>query len=505
MVSLSPIKPIRKPVVGLYSIGLKAYWAQFTGLEQRLKEYGGFIAKQMEQWADVRWYGLVDTEYAARDAGDWLNAQNVDLVFCHCATYATSTCVLPVHQTCKAPAVVLNLQPAARINYAHTSTGEWLAHCGACVAPEISNAFNRAGIPFHIVNGLLGLQQTPEVSVADENTADRPEAIQAWKEIMDWIRAASVASALRRCRFGFLGNTYNGMLDMYSDFTMLQAQTGLHVQVLEMCDLNESLLRVTEARQQEKLDEIHSFFEISGDSPSDPLVKKPTEEQLRWSAKVAAAQEEMVRHFDLDALCYYYHSADGNPYEVLQSGFIVGHSLLTAKGIACAGEGDLKTALAMKICDILGIGGSFCEIVVADYVDGTILVGHDGPFHIKISDQKPILRGMGVYHGKRGTGVSVEAKVKPGPITTLNVTQMADGRLKLIIGEAEATNGDIMTVGNTQTPVRFAQEPDRYMERWFAEAPTHHFALAVGHHAELLRKVGRLMGIQAVILSKSTL
>jgi len=500
MEPLSPIKPNRKPVIGLYSIGLKAYWAQFPGLEQRLRDYGIFIAGKMGRMADVRNFGLVDTEYAARDAGEWFNTQNVDLIFCHCATYATSACVLPVHQVCKAPVVVLNLQPAARINYARTSTGEWLAHCAACVAPELSNALHRAGIPFHIVNGLLGLADTPEISAADENTGDRPEAIRAWQEIEAWCQAASVTATLRRSRFGFLGNTYSGMLDMYSDFTMLQAQTGLHVQVLEMCDLNECLEQVSEAQEQAKLDEIQAFFEISGDSPSDPLVKKPTGEQLSWSARVAAAQEQMVRDFDLDALCYYYHSADGNPYEALQGGFIVGHSLLTAKGIACAGEGDLKTALAMKICDILGVGGSYCEIVVTDYIDGTILVGHDGPFHIQISDKKPILRGMGVYHGKKGTGVSVEAKVKAGPITTLNVTQTLNGRLKLIVSEAEATNGEIMSVGNTQTPVKFAQEPDLYMGRWFAEAPTHHFALAVGHHAELLRKVGVLLGMETVVL-----
>ncbi|MCL1982296.1 MAG: L-fucose/L-arabinose isomerase family protein [Clostridiales bacterium] len=500
MVTISPLKTTRKPVVGLYSIGLKAYWEQFPGLRERLLGYGRFIAERMGQWANVQNFGLVDTEYAAREAGERFSESGVDLVFCHCATYATSACVLPVHQMCKAPAVVLSLQPAARIDYARTSTGEWLAHCCACVAPEVSNAFNRAGIPFHVVSGLLGLHETPEISTADENTEGRPEAVRAWDEIEGWVRAASVAAALRRSRFGFLGNTYSGMLDMYSDFTMLQAQTGMHVQVLEMCDLNERLQRVSEAQVQEKLDEIHAFFEISGDSPADPLVTKPTGEQLLWSAKVAAAQEQMVRDFDLDALCYYYHSAEGNPYEALQGGFIVGHSLLTAKGVVCAGEGDLKTALAMKICDVLGIGGSFCEIALTDYIDGTILVGHDGPFHIKIAGKKPVLRGMGVYHGKKGTGVSVEAKVKAGPVTTLNVTQTVDGRLKLIVSEARATDGEIMSVGNTQTPVKFALAPDSYMERWFAEAPTHHFALAIGHHADLLQKVGTLLQIPTVVL-----
>ncbi len=500
MTALKPIKEIKRPRIGLYSSGLKAYWAQFPGMRERMVEYGQFIEKKMSQFADVKNFGLVDAESEARKSGEWFNAQNVDLIFCHCATYATSATIVPVHQICKVPVIVLNLQPTARINYEKTTTGEWLAHCGACVAPEISNAFNRAGIKYKVINGLLGLDYTPSISLTDENTAGRPEAIRAWAQIQEWIRAASVSRTLKHSRFGFLGNTYSGMLDMYSDFTMLQAQTGMHVEVLEMCDLDRLLKTVTDAETRQKLDEIKEMFEISGDSPSDPLVKKPSDEQLQWSARVSAAQEKMVLEYDLDALSYYYHSSDGNPYEKLQGGFIVGHSLLTARGIACAGEGDLKTALAMKICDILGIGGSFCEIVVTDYIDNTILVGHDGPFHIGISDRKPILRGMGVYHGKKGTGVSVEAKVKPGPITTLNVTQTIEGRLKLIISEAEATNGAIMTIGNTQTPAKFKMPPDEYMDRWFSEAPTHHFALATGHNASLLQKAGYLMEINTVVL-----
>lgn len=501
MLSPEPVKPGKKARVGLYSVGLRAYWEQFPGLRERLAEYGRFIAQRIAAWGEVYYYGMVDTESEGRKAGEWFNEQNVDLIFCHAATYCTSSAVLPVHQGCKAPVVFLNLQPAERINYEKTTTGEWLAHCGACPVPEFANAFNRAGIPFRVVNGLLGLDYTPAISLANETTHERSEAVRAWREIEEWVRAASVPRTLRHSRFGFLGNTYSGMLDMYSDFTMMQAQTGLHVEVLEMCDLDRLLREVTPQEIKRKLEEIHDMFEISGDSPSDPIARKPTVEQLEWSCRVAAAQEKLVKEYDLDALTYYYHGAPGGNYEKLQGGFIVGHSLLTARGIPCSGEGDLKTALAMKICDLLGTGGSFSEIVAVDYIDGTILLGHDGPFHIAISEGKPILRGMGLYHGKQGTGVSVEAKVKTGPVTALNVTQTGDGRLKLIIGEGESTDGPIMKIGNTQTPVRFPVHPDEYMAKWFAEAPTHHCALSLGHNATLLQKVGDLMNLKHVTLS----
>ena len=500
MQTLEPIKQIKKGRVGLYTIGLQAYWNQFPGLKERLIEYGSFIEKKMSEHGEVLNFGLVDSEKAARKAGEWFNEKNVDIVFCHSGTYSTSSAILPVHQICKAPAVILNLQPTERINYEETTTGEWLAHCGACPTPEIANAFNRSGIKFRVVNGLLGLDYTPSISLTNEKTNERKEAIRAWNQINEWIRAASVPRTLRHSRFGFLGNTYSGMLDMYSDFTMIQAQTGVHVEVLEMCDLDRLLKGVTASEVQSKMEEVYRFFEISGDSPSDPIAKTPTPDQLEWSCKVAVAQEKLVMEYDLDALSYYYHGAPKSEYEKLQSGFIVGHSLLTAKGIPCSGEGDLKTAIAMKICDILGTGGSFSEIVVVDYLDETILLGHDGPFHLAISDGKPILRGMGLYHGKQGTGVSVEAKVKTGTVTTLNVTQTGDGMLKLIVSEGISTNGPIMRIGNTQTPVKFKDHPDVYMEKWFNEAPTHHCALSIGNNASLFTKVGELLNCKTVTL-----
>ena len=488
------IKPPLKARVGLYSIGHAHYWEQFPGLRDRLLEYGKFIERRLNQWAEVFNFGMVDGEEKGRAAAEWFNQNNVDILLCHAATYAMSASHIAIPQICKRPVVVLNLQPAARMNYAKTTTGEWLAHCCACCVPEIANAYARAGIPFNVVSGLLGLEETPAISATDEVTVGHPAAVLAWREIEEWVRAASVVRTLQHGRMGFLGHTYPGMLDMYSDFTMIQAQAGMHVEILEMCDLARILPSVTEKEKEAKLQEVKQMFVISEDSEADPLARKPTPEQLEWACTVAVAQEKMVREFDLDALTYYYRGAPGNEYERLQEAFILGHSLLTASGIPCSGEGDTKTAIAMKICDLLDVGGSYCEIVATDFIDGTILMGHDGPFHIGIAHGKPILRGMGLYHGKWGSGVSVEAKVRQGPVTNLGVTQTRDGRLKMIVSQGYATDGETLRIGNTMTPIRFAKEPAQFMNEWFALGPTHHFAMSVGHNAKQFEKVAKLLG-----------
>jgi L-arabinose isomerase len=127
-------------------------------------------------------------------------------------------------------------------------------------------------------------------------------------------------------------------------------------------------------------------------------------------------------------------------------------------------------------------------------------MGHDGPGHIAISDRKPILRGLGLFHGKAGHGVSVEFSVRTGPVTILGLTQTADGRLKLLVAEGESLPGEILRIGNTNSRLRFALPPDEFVDRWCEEGPTHHVALGVGHQAGTLEKLGRLLGLETVVV-----
>jgi L-arabinose isomerase len=213
---------------------------------------------------------------------------------------------------------------------------------------------------------------------------------------------------------------------------------------------------------------------------------------------VAVGLDALASDFDLNALAYYYRGLEGNENERVTAGMIVGNSLLTAHGIPCSGEGDLKNAVAMLIMDRLDAGGSYTELYAMDLKEQFLLLGHDGPGHIAISEQRPVLRKLKLYHGKRGLGVSVEFKVKYGPVSVLGLTQRADDRLKLLIAEGESIEGPTFRIGNTNSRVRFALDPAAFVTRWSEEGATHHMALGVGAVGALLEKVGYLLGVQAV-------
>ncbi len=482
-----------KARVGVFGIGLAAYWPQFEGLKERLEGYQHEVERRIERMgAVVVSAGLVDTAPAAQAAGDLFARENVDMIACYVGTYATSSQVLPAVQRRKAPVLVLNLQPVPALDYPNTGTGEWLANCCACCVPEISNAFARSRIRFNVVSGLLQPAEGPANRYYE----------RAWTEIEDWVRAAGVTRELAYSRIGFLGHTYPGMLDMYSDFTMHHAQLGAHVEILEMDDLHARVEAVTPAEIEAKLAEIRRTFDLVTAPGQDRISLPVTEEGLNWSARVACGLDRLAADFNLTGLTYYYRGLSGNSNEELGAALIVGNSLLTARGIPAAGEGDLKTCVAMLIMDRLGAGGSYTEFYAMDFNEDFILMGHDGPGHVAISEGKPVLRGLGLYHGKRGYGLSVEFKVKTGPVTILGLTQTAGGRLKLLAAQGQAIPGETLPIGNTNSRLKFALDPAEFMNRWSEEGPTHHCALGVGHQLPRIEKLARLMELELAILSR---
>lgn len=479
-----------KARIGIFGIGLAAYWPQFEGLKERLEGYQNDIEKRIAAMGShVISAGLVDTAPAAQAAGDLFASQNVDLIICYVGTYATSSQVLPAVQRRKAPVLILNLQPTAALDYPNTDTGEWLANCCACCVPEISNAFARSRVQFNVVSGLLG----PVEGHANQYHE------RAWREIEEWVRAASVLRELNYSRIGFLGHTYPGMLDMYSDFTMHHGQLSAHIEVLEMDDLDTRVEAVTDGEISAKIAEINRTFQIAQPG-SDKISRAVTDDGLRWTARVACGLDRLVDDFDLNGLTYYYRGLNGNRSEELGASLIVGNSLLTARGVPASGEGDLKTCIAMLIMDRLGAGGSYTEFYAMDFNDDFILMGHDGPGHVAISDTKPLLRGLGLYHGKRGYGISVEFKVKTGPVTILGMTQTADGRLKMLAAEGESIPGPTLQIGNTNSRLKFALDPAEFMNRWAEQGPTHHCALGVGRQLPKIRKLARLLGLELVVI-----
>lgn len=472
-----------KARIGVVTIGHEPYWEQFQGLKEELEGYGQWFEGQVRQQdVEVVSAGFVDNVDKSFAAASDLKAKDVDFLFCFLSTYVTSASAATVIMNLNVPAVLVALQPLQRLDYLKTTTYMQLANDNICALPEISGVLIRAGKP--AVGMIVGTLNDDERAMA---------------ELQEWCQVANVRKAFKNAKIGYLGHTYEGMYDMNSDPTAFTAAFGSHVQMLEMCDLAKLVNNVTENEKKAKLDEITSIFTIA-DPFLDPITRPIKQEDLDWSAKVAVGLDKLIGEFDLTALAYYYRGLDNNEYERIAANMVLGNSILTGKGFPLAGEADLKTCAAMLIMDRLEAGGSFAELHPCDFVDNIVLVGHDGPHNIKIADGRPIIRGLDLFHGKRGSGIGVEFSIKAGAITMLSISQTADGKFKMIATEGESIKGLIPQTGNTNTRCHFGCSVSQFIEKWCSAGPTHHFALGIGNVNSKLRKVSQMLDIQLQIV-----
>jgi L-arabinose isomerase len=471
------IPPLR---LGLFGIGLDAYWSQFHGLKARLE---GYVARAAQKLArpgvEIVNLGLVDNADRAYAAGREFRRQDVDIIVLYVTTYALSSTVLPVVLRAKVPVIVLNFAPSAAIDYATFNrlgdrtqmTGDWLAHCSACPVPEIANVFKRAGVPFHQITGML---------------EDDPAS---WSEVDAWIEAGCVAAGMQGNRLGLMGHYYGGMLDIYSDLTLQCAVFGTHIEMLEVDELTARRRNVAAADIAARLNEFEEIFDVQPDCSTDDLAE---------AARTSIALDCLVTDYRLGSMAYYYKGTGVAENEVTLASIILGTSLLTARGVPIAGEYEVKNVQAMKIMDLFGVGGSFTEYYAMDFKDDIILMGHDGPGHIAIAQGKTKVRPLKLYHGKVGRGVSVEMAVKHGPVTLLSVIESTAGKLAFLCAEAESVPGPILEIGNTNSRYRFVCGARQFVNRWSAHGPAHHCAVGVGHIADRIGKLGALLGLEVI-------
>src|SRR6202012_4291515 len=184
------------------------------------------------------------------------------------------------------------------------------------------------------------------------------------------------------------GHAIENMLDMQTDHTALTSAFGCHIVQTEADDLMRHFRQVSDHDLEAKKKQVLEVFDTP-DPKFDPITRKLTQEDLAVAARVAVALERFVDEYELDGLAYYYEGEADSPMRQLVSNLIVGNSLLTAAGFPMCGESDLKTCVAMLIEDRLDIGGSLAEFHPIDFTEGFVLVGHDGPHHINIAEEKP--------------------------------------------------------------------------------------------------------------------
>jgi L-arabinose isomerase len=457
-----------RPRIGVLPTGHAIYWSQFPGLQERCQALWAQLRARLESLGTVIAPELVDTPEKAAAAGALFGREAIDLLLIFPLGYTTGMTVAPAVRELPCPIRLLNAHADSGYDYATADTAEYLFHEGPCCIPEYAGTLVRLGKPFRVLSGHFG-------------------QARLWQELAADIRGAAAARAFRELNFGVLGNTYTGMTDMPTDEHRVLTATGRLLKRPEVEEIEEAYGRVTAAQITDMVGQFRAMYEV------DPTV---TDEHLRFSAQVAVAYDEVIRRHDISAFGYYWWG-EKELVTQLRSQSALAVSRLAALGRPGVTEGDVKTAMAMKIHDLLGAGGMFLEFFAMDYDADVLLVGHDGPSNINVADGKPKLQHLEVHHGKTGHGLGIDFKMQQGPVTLLNLTQFDAGdTFKLIYTVAEVVEGPILNIGNPNCRVKLGQPLHTFMDAWCQQGPSHHLSLGLGDTARELESFAEAMGFR---------
>ena len=479
------ITQAKKGKIGVLVAGHREYWGQFKGCrEQLLKNAENFEELIKKGGAELVTYTasdgtqMCDSPEKSYEAGVYFKSQDIDILILFLTTYVASGRYMQGVLAACAPVVVVGYQ--APTNFENRVMSEDIFWGSVCPVPEACNALTRCGKP--AVGVHTGeYYREPRFDGRFEN------------EIYEWCKVAAALRSYKGAIFGHMGHSYEGMLDMNFDPTSFTGAFGIHIRMIEMCELAKYVKEATDEEVEEKLSEIKEKFTLLGAS-HDNTTREIRDGDLEWAARCSIGLDKLVKNNNLSGMAYYYEGLE-NEYEKVAAGLIIGNSLLVSQGISLAGESDMKTCVAMYTTSAIGAGGSFAEIIAMDKKEDLLLVGHDGPHDTRISNAKPTIRALELFHGKKGNGVSVEFSLKNGPITMLGLGVDANNKYTFIVAEGESRPGGIPQQGNTMTRGYFGPDVSAFFEEWSQAGNSHHYALSIGHNASVIKKLAKALGI----------
>ena len=464
------MRPSIRAKIGLLATGHQYYWDQFPGLRDMGLGMCAHLRGLLEKRADVVAPDLVDSAEKSHKAGELFREEQVDAVVVFPVGYTVSMNMVPAVKDLDVPIRILNAHEDRAYDYATADTAVYLHHEGVCCIPEYSGALVNLGKKFKVRTGHFG----------DE---------RLWRELQADLDGAAAARFFKSMNVGLIGQVYTHMSDMPIDEHRLLRASGRMLVRPEVEEIENAYHRVTEAQLEDMYRQFRAMYDVD---------ESVTNEHLRFSAQVALAFDEVITRYDISAFGFYWWGERELITQLrAQAGLAV--SRLAALGRPGVTEGDVKSAMAMKILDLLGGGGMFVEFFAMDFDEDFILMGHDGPSNVSMANGRPRLMHLDVHHGKSGHGLGIDFNMKEGPITLLNLTQFGVGdSFKLIYSIGEVIPGPILNIGNPNARVRVSRPLHEFMNAWCQEGPSHHIALGIGDHSAALETFAEAMGFRTV-------
>ena len=461
-----------RPRIGFLPTGHHRYWPQFPNLKDRALRMCKRFEEMLKGYAEIFSFGLVDTPEKGVVAGKFFHEQDIDLILIFPLVYTPSINVAGAIIDSTVPLRILNAHEDRTRDYAKEDTEDYLQHEGVCCVPEFGGMLARMGKEFHVRTGTLDDKRLHQELQAD-------------------FMGAAAARKFHNIRAGLIGDIYTGMTDMSIDEQRLLRTTGHLLICPEVEEIIDTYEKVTDEELKDMYAQFRQLYEVD---------RTVSNEHMRVSAQIAVAFDTIIKGHNINCFGFYWWGKKELVTQIrAQAGLAV--SRLTAQGIPGVTEGDVKSAMAMKILGLLGGLGMFVEFFAMDFAENFVLMGHDGPANVKMAKGKPRLTHLDIIHGKTGHGLGIDFDMEPGPVTLLNLsehTSPSNKRFKLIYSIAEVVPGPVLNIGNPNCRIQLDRPFSEFFERWCQQGPEHHIALGRGDLSTALQSFAEATQLEIV-------
>ncbi len=347
-----------------------------------------------------------------------------------------------------------------------------VSSCGLVGQHLFASIFRQAGHPFELVYG------TPNGDLK----ASRGDLLRA-------IKLSTAVVTLRLGKVGVVGTHVPGFVDLAADPFLIRKTFGLQLHSLSLPQFIERVGGIAEAAVAADM----RVTEALALPPSGGEQQPEAAGFLANTSRFYLAIRELMAEFSLDTLAVQCWPELPN---------MVGHwpylavSRLNAEGEAISIEGDVDGAIGSHIGKLLGIGPGF----LTDWLEhdaSTIFFWHPGMAPLDMCNEAGCEDGPTIGdHFNNVRPMVVDGPIKTGGTVTIVRLWRCDGRYQMTAFEGRAIAPRRHVTGNTLLVETSGEPVPSRFDRLIHAGMPHHVTIHFGQHAETMRRLARVLGIE---------
>jgi L-arabinose isomerase len=457
-----------QPKIGLFVTALLEDDYNKTGhMRPKMSEATDRIAKILAPYGEIVNPGFVEYEPDADRATQAFNTADVDLVVAIELAYQKGIIPMRTLLRVNAPILVWNTQQIRRLPE-DADFDIIMENSGMAGLPELTSALLRSERSFELLTSHI----------------DDPAGLA---QIGEYAVAAGAIRRLEKMRIGIIGHPFEGMTDLMVDYLSFRDKVGPVCWPLEP-------EKVAVAAKEMEAERVQKFMQAQAQQYDASAMP---DDLFERSARLALALEDMAREYNFDGLAIFDQIWLTDPRIGVIPSYGTGY--LCAQHIPVATEADVTTLSAMMILQELAGEATFLENYVIDFDEDAIILSHDGHGNPAMAaDTKKVRIKPSIYYeGVNGRGAGLEFAYAPGNVTLLSLIPLGGGDWRLIVSEGKSLPITPRPVAAPQMLFRYKNGTiTEFCDRWLLAGSPHHMALAYGHLAKIIEKLGKLLGIE---------